>query len=207
MAARYDGSVGEDLEQPEGRDPSDLSLQHQRFNRDGANRGPHQPPRFGPEQDLAGRSHLFQPGGDVDGVTGDQALPRRGIAGDNISGVDAGPDLEPDAAVSRQLVVERSEARAHLRRRAHGAQRVVLVQLRDPENRHDRVADELLHRAAVALDHCPHGVEIAPHDIAERFRVQALAKNGRARHIREHHRHRLAGRRRWRGGVQLCAAS
>ena len=41
---------------------------------------------------------------------------------------------------------------AHLDRRPHRAQRVVLVDVRQPEDRHRRVADELLDRAAVALE-------------------------------------------------------
>ena len=53
---------------------------------------------------------------------------------------------------------------AHLDRRPNRAQRVVLVDLREPEDGHRRVADELLDRAAVALeDRAELGV-VARHD-------------------------------------------
>ena len=45
---------------------------------------------------------------------------------------------------------------------AHGAERVVLVDLRHAEHGHDGVADELLDGAPVVLDRRPHRVEVPP---------------------------------------------
>jgi hypothetical protein len=66
------------------------------------------------------------------------------------------------------------------------------VQGRDPEDGHHRVADELLHGAAVALDGASGGLEVARHDAAQGLRVELLAERGRADHVREQHGHRLA---------------
>ena len=72
-------------------------------------------------------------------VVGHQQLP----------GHDAGPGLEGRTVGPAQLV----EALEQPERRAHGALRVVLVDDRDAEHADHGVPDELLHRAAVALDH------------------------------------------------------
>ena len=50
-----------------------------------------------------------------------------------------------------QLAVRRERV-ANRERSAHGAFRIVLVRDRRAEDRHDRVADELLDRAAEALE-------------------------------------------------------
>ena len=63
----------------------------------------------------------------------------------------------------RELLVQVGERVAHLDGRANGAERVVLVDGRDPEDGHHRVADVLLDGAAVALDHGAHRVEVAGH--------------------------------------------
>jgi hypothetical protein len=64
-----------------------------------------------------------------------------------------------------------SGARRASRRGPDGAERVVLVHLGDAEDGHDRVADELLHGAAVALDDCLHLVEVAAEERPQRLRV------------------------------------
>ena len=63
--------------------------------------------------------------------------------------------------VALELVVHRRERVAHPVGGADGPQRVILVQPRDPEDRHHRVPDELLDGAPVALDHGSHLVEVA----------------------------------------------
>ena len=47
-----------------------------------------------------------------------------------------------------------------LDRRADGTQRIVLVDERDPERGHHRIADELLDRAAVAFEHLARGLVV-----------------------------------------------
>ena len=62
---------------------------------------------------------------------------------------------------ARDVLVQLRERAAHLGGRADGAQGIVLVHFAEPEHRHDRVPDELLDRAAVALEDVAHPVEVA----------------------------------------------
>ena len=90
-----------------------------------------------------GLGRLLEPGGDVDGVAGDERAAFARAAGDDLARVDADPKLE-------RPVEERLEPALH---RERGVQRplgVVLVRLGDAEDGHDRVAGELLDRAAGA---------------------------------------------------------
>ena len=79
-----------------------------------------------------------------------------------------------DAELVAELVVQPRERRSQLGRRADRAQGVVLVELGDAEHRHHRVADELLDRPAVALQHLGHALEPAGHHLPERLRVEAF---------------------------------
>ncbi len=146
---------------------------------------------------------LLQAGGYIDGVAG---CKRVAFAGDDLARVDADPALDPDAPVSLELLVQLDEGRAHVGGRTHGAQRVVLVHDRDAEHRHHRVADELLDRAAVALDGLAHRLEVPGHNAASRLGVEALAHRRRAGHVAEQHRHRLAYLARWGSFGELGAA-
>ena len=62
-----------------------------------------------------------------------------------------------------ELVVQGREAVAHLERGSQRPQRIVLVQDGSPEDGHHGVADELLDRAAMAFERCPHLVVVARH--------------------------------------------
>ena len=84
------------------------------------------------------------------------------------------------------------EGLSHLDRGANRSKGIVLVDRRDPEHRHHRVPDELLHGAPVTLQRRPHLGEVAGHDPAERLGVEALAHGRRARDVAEDHRHGLA---------------
>ena len=81
---------------------------------------------------------------------------------------------------------------AHLDRRPQRTQRVVLVHDRHAEHGHHRVADELLHRAAVPLDDRLHPLEVAGEQRAQRLRVELLAELGRAGDVAEEDRDDLA---------------
>ena len=83
--------------------------------------------------------------------------------------------------------------------RAHRAKRVVLVQDGDAEDRHDRVADVLLDRAAVPLERPPHGGEVAGLDVAEGLGVEPLAHGGGAGEVGEDDGDGLSHLRRRRG--------
>ena len=66
-----------------------------------------------------------------------------------------------------ELVVQLRLRALHVRGGANRAKRVVLVELRQPEDGHDRVADELLDHAAVALELGAHRVEVAGHHLTK----------------------------------------
>src|SRR4029079_6600835 len=72
------------------------------------------------------------------------------------------------------------------------AQRVVLAHQRYAEHGHHLVADELLDRAAVALDHTDAELEEVGHDAPQRLGVESLGESGGRDNVTEQHRHRLA---------------
>ena len=130
-----------------GGDRLCLSLECERLDLLHLDRVAHERERRRAEQDLAGLRRLLEPGGDVDGVARRQPLLG---ACDHLAGVDADPSLD----------VELGKRIAHLRRRTHRPQRVVLVRDRHAEHGHHGVSDELLHRAAVRLDNSLHPLEV-----------------------------------------------
>ena len=104
--------------------------------------------------------------------------PVTNICPDGPMPVAASPDSMPtlirQLLVQSELVAEAYDAVADSESGAHGAHGVVLVDLRQPEHGHDRVADELLHLAAERLKLLGgRGVEAAE-DLAGALGVQAL---------------------------------
>src|ERR1700722_19241211 len=170
--------VGIDGQQPERRDLLGLALQReavQRFDRHGV---AHELQRLRSQQYLSGRRRLLQARRDVHSIT-DRDVPP--LAAEYRSGVHPRAKAQRDADLLRQ----RRQALADLRRCANRPKRVVLVYLRDPEPRHHRVADELLHRPAVTLDRRAHVREVAIHDATQRLRIELLPERGGARHVAE----------------------
>jgi len=140
----------------------------------GLDRIANEPTRPTSDQRLAGRRRLLEPRGDVDRVACDKRLS---LAGDDLAGVDADADTE----------LERPRGGMHLGGCAHCAKRIVLMRLRHAEHGHHRVADELLHRAAVPLDDGPHLLVVATHQSPQGLRVYTLAERGRADDVAEQH--------------------
>ena len=130
---------------------------------------PHERQRRSADQDLARRCGLLESGCDVDGIARDERLA---LAGHDLARVHAGAERERD----RQLVAERRQPLADLRHGTDGPQRVVLVRDGDAEHRHRRVADELLHRAAVPLHDQADLFEVAAHRPAHRLGIEPLAE-------------------------------
>ncbi len=132
------GRLRVDVEQPIRRDGGALALELELDGLD-LHRVPDELLRLLPDQDLAGLRVLLEPGRDVDGVARDE---RVALAGHDLARVHADPRPQPD----------RRDGRPQLDRGANSPERVVLVRLRDAEDRHHGVADELLDRAAVPLE-------------------------------------------------------
>ena len=140
------------------------------------------------DQDHSGLGGLFQSRGDVDGVAGDERVAR---AGDDLAGIDPDPGLKPEGG----------DGGLQFERRAGRAQGVVLVDLRDSEDRHDGVADELLDARAMPLERGARIVEVAGLELPERLGIQPRAGLGVARDVAEEDRDRLAALAS-RGGVE-----
>jgi hypothetical protein len=133
---------------------------------------------------------MLQPRRDVDGVAGDHRFPGLRLDGrEHLAGVDADPDLQRHVVARRKLLVHLLEPALHPESRAERSRRVVLVGDRHAERGHHRVTDELLDGAALCFDLLAHRLEERREDLAEPFRIEALAERGRARHVGEQHRH------------------
>jgi len=72
------------------------------------------------------------------------------------------------------------------------AEGVILVERRDTENGHHRVADELLDGAAVPLNDLADLAEVASQEAARRLGIRPLTAAGGAHHVREEDRDGLA---------------
>ena len=143
-----------------------------------------------PDDDLAWRGGLLQACGGVNRVAGDQCLTVGRVAGYHLPGVDSGSEADGYATFCVELDIQKPQALADLGGRPHRAKRVILVQLRNAEDRHYRIADELLDRPAVALDDRAHLGEVAAHQRAHRLWVELLTQTRGARHIGEQDGHR-----------------
>ena len=115
------------------------------------------------------------------------------VARDDLAGVDPRPDDDADAELGLEVAVQVGERLSHLGRGPHRAERVVLVDPGDAEDRHDRVADELLDGAAVRLQDGLHPIEVALHGAAEGLGIEVLAELRRPGHVAEEDRDGLAG--------------
>ena len=191
------GHVRKHLRKPQGGNGFGLSLEGEGLERLDPHCVADEDVRLLAEQDLARRRHLLEAGGDVDRVTGDERLA---VTGDDIAGIHTDANLQ----------VERLDRIAHLGRGPHRTQRVILVDVRKAEHRHDRITDELLDRATVVLEDSPQLRVVTAHDASQRLRIQPLPKGGRARQIHEDDGHslahlaRLGGKRRAAGAAEAC---
>ena len=91
------------------------------------------------------------------------------------------------ARARRQIRVDRGHGRDELECGAHRALGVVLVRDRRAPDGHHRVADELLERAAVALDDLTSDVEVAGQELARVLRVARLGGRREAHQVDEEH--------------------
>ena len=96
--------------------------------------------------------------------------------------------LDPDP----RLQAEVADGVEDRERGPDGARGVVLVRPRDPERGHDRVADELLHRAAVSADAAGRPLEEAVDAPAHDLRVRCGDERGRVDDVDEQHGCELA---------------
>jgi hypothetical protein len=91
-----------------------------------------------------------------------------------------------------ELVIKLAKSVSHVSGRSHGSEGVILVQSRNAEHGQHSVADELLDRAAVPLEHRTHLGVVAGHYAPNRFRIEALSHAGRTGQITEDQRDGLS---------------
>ena len=89
---------------------------------------------------------------------------------------------------SRPLMAQGRAALEHVQRGIESALRVVLMRDRRAEDRHHRVAHELLHKAVIAHDRLGERIEQRILESAHLFRVEALSERGEAGQIGEEDR-------------------
>ena len=142
------------------------------------------------DQDLAGQGGRLQPSGRVHDGAGDEELPGRPGAGRRLAGLDADADFE--RLRQAEGVAQPAQPPADRETCPHRAQGVVLVHGRQAEDRHHRVADELLRPPAERLELLGGRVEEPAEDLARALRVEALTQAGGVHEVGEEHRHHLA---------------
>ena len=120
----------------------------------------------------------------VDEVARDHALVRGAERDRRLAGQDAGARLDAVAQARHRV--------DQLERGADRALGVVLVRDRRAPDGHDRVADELLDRAAVALDDLAREVEVARQRVADVLRVALLGERREADEVGEQDADELA---------------
>jgi hypothetical protein len=179
------GGARLDLQQPPRVDRLRLALQLEGGNRLGADGVAHQPNRRVADEDLPAAGLRLQALRDHDGVAGREGLALRRIARDHLAGVDAGANGDPHAVVALEVVVQPRQRLADLDGGPDRTERVVLVHDGDAERGHDGVADELLDRAAVTLEHVPAGFVVARPHGAQRLGIEALTQRRRVRDVAE----------------------
>ncbi len=146
------------------------------------------------DEDAVDRRGRLQAGRGVDHVARGHplALRRPGAERDQrLARVDGDPQLEL-VPLLRHPVADRE-------RRAHRALGVVLVRGRSAEERHHRVADELLDGAAEALELPAQVRVVRGEQAADVLGIELLGAGGEADEIGEEHRHDLALLARGRG--------
>ena len=131
--------------------------------------------RLGGRLDARGRVHE---------VAGDHALRLRANRHGGLAGEDSGARLE--------VGVELGHARDEVERGADRALGVVLGRGRGSPDGHDRVADELLHRSAVALDHAARGLEVLGEELPRVLGVATLGGRGETYEVEEEERDQAA---------------
>jgi hypothetical protein len=114
------------------------------------------------------------------------------VAGHHLAGVHARTQRDRDVPVALELRRQLPKRIPRLCRRAHSAQRVVLVDGRQAEDPDQAAARRRLGARAVPLEHSGHGLGRKRHRAAEGFRV---VRSAEAEHVGHDHGDCLSRRR------------
>src|SRR6185312_816561 len=102
------------------------------------------------------------------------------------------PDADLEWTADAELVAETARPLADRQAGPHTTQCIVLMDVRKAEDRHHRVADELLRTSAQRRQLLGGRVKEPAEHVACALRVEGLRKAGRVDEIREQDRDRLA---------------
>jgi hypothetical protein len=144
-------------------------------------------PRRLADEDAVHRCGRLQPRRRVDDITGRHALAGFGPRAERdqrLAGVDGDAELKVGLLFAHPV--------ADRERGAHRSLGIVLVRDRSAEERDDRVADELLHGAAVALELRAQPLVVRRQQCAHVLRVHLLGARGEPDEVGEQHRDDLA---------------
>ena len=150
---------------------------------------PHQTPGFLADEHFARPGGLLEPGGYVHGIT-DHVLGS--AAHEYFAGVDPDAHRQFDAPTFGQLWIELGEVSLHVEGGPHRPQGVILPCHGHAEKGDHGVADELLHRPAVALEGHSHRSEVTLQERPQALGIGALSQTGRPHQVTEQGRDCLA---------------
>jgi hypothetical protein len=138
-----------------------------------------------PQQDVSGSGVLLKAGSKVHRVADGDTLPAIERTDDDLAGIDAHAGLKTHSPLRSELFVQEVEVSPRLIRCTDRPEDVVLMGKGGTKYPKDRVADELRHRASVALDDCLRPIEVTTHHSGERFGVKALSESRRSHDVAE----------------------
>ena len=138
------------------------------------------------DQDGPAVGDPLEPGCGVDEVARDKALVGRPGRDRGLAGHDGGAGSERRAV---RIDAQRGDGAHELERSPDGPLGVVLERPGRAPHGHHRIPDELLERAAVAVDHGPARREVAVLELADLLCIATLGKGGEAHEVGEQHGH------------------
>jgi hypothetical protein len=147
------------------------------------------------EQDCAGRGRLLKPGREMRRVS-DRRVVHAQVVADRPDHDESGIEPHPHAERHGLARLERQRPVGHGAGNSEGGERgapgMVLVGDGRAEERHEAVAQELVHRAFVAVHLRQGELEEAAQEVVHQVGAEALGEGGGAHEIAEEHGHRLA---------------
>ncbi len=173
-----------DAQRPPGGDRNSLALERLLAGRLERDRAARRPLGRLAHEDRSRLGSALEPAGGVHEVAGDHALVRRAQGDRRFAGHDAGARLDGRA--------ERPHRVDELQAGADGPLRVVLACDGCPPDGHHRVADELLHPAAVPGDDVGGDVEVAGQELPRLLGVVSFRERSEPDQVGEQHRHEPA---------------
>ena len=181
-------AVRRDPERPVDRDRLGLAFQLVLAGGLVGDRGLGRPSCRLADQDGPRLGRRLDPGGGIDQVAGNHAVALRAQGHRRLAGQHARARCQAGCVFR--------DRRDEVEGGPHGPLGVVLVRDRCSPDRHDRVADELLHRSAVERDEPLAGLEVAGEELTRVLGIAIFGRSREADQVGEEHRDQPALRRR-----------